>query len=443
MVIRRLTLIFVIAIVFGAFLIVQPRYQQNREQPKIEDRLPKANWMAMIDCVSLSKEINHLLFHYKIPYRDFLTPDFVLSQAKMYGIQLQHPMFVFFNSEKDCGVVAHLSENADLALGVDRLKHFFDVKELSINKQKVYKLHQYNAYVFYGTNYICLYKLPQQLQRIAQAKVDQITPEWISIVHQYRQLGKSALFFSHLNTIQELNAEQLIVYPTFDSTHIYLNTRLTTKDTIPFQLKTEGVNFSRREFTKRAVNLHLDPSYLQAHPQHPLYSFLREQSAKIRFPFDEIMPAWNGDLCFRQGGWININETYIDHELDENFEVSEVIKKRRRQVVGMDVFYSINEGFIDIRKQLQKNGFLTQQDGKYHLLLSPPLNFSQTKQNGTATHTFYAGKYRPQMIPEASSYVLWTHKQTLYHLSIDSIKTFEIVGTLRFQPEKWNFAPPF
>jgi len=446
MVIRNLTLILVVAILFGAFLIVQPRYQHSVQQPSIEDRLPDATWHAIIDCVDFSKEINNLLFRYKMPHRDFLTPDFILSQAKIYGIRLMEAIFIFYNSNDDWGIVAPISENANLKLGIERLKHFFDIKELFINRHKVYYISQYNMYLFHGYNYICLYvgqDIATKIMRIAYSKPNQISPEWISIRQKY-QMGNNNLFVcGHPKYLKNLSFEQINIFPAFDSTHVYLHTVLTSKDTIPFKLKTEGINFQLGEFTKQALNLHFHVEQLKAKPNHPIYRFLQQQSKKISFPFNEFFQQWNGDLSFRKGGWININETYIDHELDENFEVSEIQKTRQRQVIGFDICYSLEPKSKKIRQKLSKSGFLTQQEQKYHLLLSPPLNFKKIKNDSTYTHTFYTSSYPPLMVKEANSYLLWTHKQTQYTLSIDSINTFEIHGNIRFNPEKIKFQSIF
>jgi len=441
MVIRKLTLIFVVAILFGAFLIVQPQNRVAPQQASIEDRLPQASSIAILDCIALSKEINDLLYHYKVPYRDFLATDFILSQSKLYGIQVQHPLFVFFNSINDFGVLATLTEQANLDIGIERLKYFFDVKERIINKQKIYTIEQYNTHIFFGLDYICLYvgsQLSDMLQRIVGAKANQISPEWLALINQQEQLQRKNIVCTRFTEFNSF-IEQCIFYPSFDSTTIRIHTILESKDTIPFTLKNDGLNFPTGEFTKRALNLHINPTYLQNHPSHPLYQYLKQQSKKIRFPFEEFIQQWSGDLSIRQGGWISIIETYIDHQLDDDFEITDVEKTRQQQVIGLDICYSMTPKTSDFLSLMQKTGFMTQQDKKYHLLLSPPLNLKKQMNSIETTHLFHTSKFTPQRIEDNRSYAMWTHKQTKYSTQIDSISTFKIYGTLEFRPEKWTW----
>jgi len=446
MVIRKITLIIVMAILFGAFLIVQPRYQHTKQEISIEDRLPDATWRAIINCVNLSKEINNIMFRYKMPYRDLITPDVILSQAKIYGIRLMEPIFTFYNSTNDWGIIASLSENVNLKLGIERLRHFFTVKEIFVNRQKVYKIQEYNAYIFKGYNYICIYvgdEISKQINRIANAKNNQISPEWIKIIHKYQQTNNNLIVNGQPKELKNLNFEYIDIFPKFDSINVYINTHLISKDTIPLKLKPHGRNFQMGEFTKRAINLHIYTQELKERQTHPIYRLLQKQSKKIRLPFDEFIQQWDGDISFREGGWININETYIDYEIDENFEISEVQKTRQRQVVGFDLYYSLNKQAKDVRKIFEKNGFMTQQEKKYHFLISPPLNFKRIKNDTTHSHSFYTSKYEPKMIQQQTSYLLWTHKQTVYNISIDSITTFGIYGNICFSPEKLNLKSLF
>ena len=155
---RKLTFIFVLAILFGAFLVVNPYLRRPEEPPSLEDRLPDADFMATADCIRLAKEVSGMMYYYKVPYRDFLSPEFILSQAKAYGIHIQNPTYFFANKDGEFGILAELNDSTKLNQGVEKLKHFFDVKELRIARQKVYKIQDFDSYVFYGNDYICFYK---------------------------------------------------------------------------------------------------------------------------------------------------------------------------------------------------------------------------------------------------------------------------------------------
>lgn len=433
---RKLTFIFVLALLFGAFLVVSPYLEKQEEPPRIEDRLPDADFIATADCIRLAREVSGMMFYYKVTYRDFLTPEFVLAQAKNYGLNLQKQMYVFVNKDGEYGIVAELTDSTKLGSGIEKLDHFFDVQEIQVDQQKVYKIKDFNVYLFYGKDFICIYKgehLKKRVNRIVSAKTNQVTPTWMELINQQRYLNKSVVLYSHLTDFDQLNVNQAIAYPVIDSTKIVFHAYLATKDTVPFKMKEGGETFIAGDYTKTFVNLHLDPSYLQAHPEHPINKYLAKQSARIRFPYKEFIKRWNGDIVFQQGGWINVQENYIESELDDDFNVTEVKKSRIVKASGFSVHYSLNQKYPEFVDLLQKNGFLTVQDDKFHLLLSPPLTF---KENKDFSHTFYPTLKAPKMVPSTNSFVMWMHKGTQYKVMVDSINTFELYGNLSFSMEQ-------
>lgn len=432
---RKFTLIFVLAILFGAFLIVSPYLTKKAEPPTIEDRLPDADFMATVDCIRFAKEVSGMMYYYKVPYRDFLSPEFILSQGKAYGLQLQNPTYFFANKNGEYGILVELTDSTKLGQGIEKLKHFFDVKELNIKGQKVYKIDEFQAYLFYENDYICFYKgdsLRKYANHITSAKHNQISPTWIELINQKKYLNKSVVIYSKLDDFKQVSVDQVLAYPEIDSTHVYFYAYLASKDTLPISLKNSGMDFKTGDFTKRAINLHIDPSYLQTHPNHPLYSYLLKQSSRISFPMKDFLAQWNGDLVFQQGGWISVDEKYIESELDDDFNVTEVVKTRQVKVPGFALNYSLKKPSTTLLEVLKKKGFLTEQENKYHLLLSPPLNFVQNQDN---SQTFYASHALPKMEASQKSYVMWAAKGTQFTAYIDSIKTFELYGKLVFSME--------
>ncbi len=432
---RKLTFIFVLAILFGAFLIVNPYLKKAEEPPAIEDRLPDADFMATADCIRLAREISGMMYYYKVPFRDFLSPEFILTQAKAYRLQLQKPAYFFANKNGEFGILAELTDSTKISSGIEKLKFFFDVKELTIAKHKVYKVQDHKVYFLYGNDYIFYYKgdsIKDYVKRITGAKTDQVTPTWIELLNQQKYLNKSIVIYSKLEDFKQISIDQAFAYPIIDSTHVHFYAFMSSKDTIPLKLKDGGMDFKTGEFTKRTINLHLDPTYLQKHPEHPLYLYLQKQSSRIRFPFNDFMVRWNGDLAFQQGGWINIDEKVIESVLDDDFNVTEIVKTKQVKVPGFAVNYSLKNDSNDFIDILKSKGFLTEQEEKYHLLLSPPLHFTKGKDN---SQTFYASKVAPKMIPSEKSYVMWVNKGTQYTVEIDSITTHEFYGKMSFSME--------
>lgn len=429
---RKLTLIFVLAILFGAFLIIRPYINKPEPPPSIEDRLPDADFMATVDCIRLAREISGMMFYYKVSYRDFLSPEFILSQAKSYGLDIQKPTYFFANKDGEFGILTHLIDSTRLKQGIEKLNYFFDVKEIKVKNQKVLKIKGHKAYLFYGNDYLCFYQgdsLKEQISRICYAKTNQVSPYWVELLIQRHTIDKSVLLFSKLEDFKEINIDKAIAYPIFDSTSVYFYTQLKSKDTIPFKLKEGGKNFVQGKFTNLAINLHIDPTYLREHADLPLYKYLMKQRSRIHFPFKEFMNYWGGDLSFQQGGWITVNQKYIESELDEDFNITEVLKSKSMKVSGFALNYSLSNKSNDLINLMMNKGFLTEQEGKYHLLLSPPLNLVNNKDY---TQTFYAAEKSPKMEESSKSFVMWSHKGTQFTAYIDSVKTFDFYGGLSF-----------
>lgn len=430
---RKLTVIFVLALLFGTYLIISPYLDGDKMEVTITDRLPDSDFMATADVFQVAKEVSGMLYYYNVGYRDFLSPEFILSQAKNYGLDLQSTSYVFANKNGEFGLLIPMIDSSRIENGITKLRHFFNVKDIEINKEKVLKLLDHNAYLFYGNDYICYYKgdnIKTNHHRITEAKANQISPYWIDVINQKKYLDKSILICSRLSDFKEVNIDQVVAYPTIDSTHIYFTTYLASKDTLPIKLKPGGMDLVDGEFTKQSINLHLDPTYLKAHPNHPFVKYLMKQSARIRFPIKEFLERWDGDISFQQGGWITVMEQYVESELDDDFNVTEVVKTKEAKVPGFAVYYTISPSTMDFVEIMKKRGFLTLQEEKYHLLLSPPLNLQvDSKQN---THLFYATKGLPKMKESQGSYIMWNHKGTQYNVQIDSVNTFELYATMSF-----------
>ncbi len=429
---RKLTLIFVLAVLFGAFLIVRPYINRPDPPPTIEDRLPDAEYMATVDCIRLAREVSGMMFYYKISYRDFLSPEFILTQAKSYGLDLQKTSYFFGNSNGEFGVLANLIDSTRLNQGIEKLKYFFETKEYKIQKQKVIKLVDHNAYLFYGNDYICYYQgddIKKQIKRICYAENSHISPNWVELINQKHYIDKCAIISSKLPDFDALNIEHALAYPLFDSTGVTFNLQLKTKDTIPFKLKEGGPDFVQGTFTKMALNLHLDPTYLKNHPEHPLYQYLLNKRTRIRLPINDFISNWGGDLSFHQGGWVNVKQNYIESELDDNFNITEVVRTKETKVPGFAMYYSLAENSQRFKDLMLRKGFVTEQEGKFHFLLSPPLNFARTKNN---EEIFYAASVLPKTIRSVKSYVMWSSMRTKFTAKIDSISTFNFYGSLNF-----------
>jgi hypothetical protein len=149
-------------------------------------------------------------------------------------------------------------------------------------------------------------------------------------------------------------------------------------------------------------------------------------SKQISFPFIDFIKAWEGDLCFVEGGTQIIKEEYIETLFDDNFNTIEVKSSRDSIVPGYSLYFSTNnylQTFLDI---LSKKGIMTEENSKYRFLFSPLL--SMKKSNGFIQ--FYSGNKAPRLQKSINNNFTWKDNGTVYRLNIDSLNRNEIFCTL-------------
>ena len=86
---KKISLIFILAISLAAFLVLRPYIFKKTEAPLIVDRLPEADFLGRAYILDVARETSGMLFYHKVPFRDLFSYEFLLSQGKMYGLNLQ------------------------------------------------------------------------------------------------------------------------------------------------------------------------------------------------------------------------------------------------------------------------------------------------------------------------------------------------------------------
>lgn len=432
---RKISLILFLAIGLGGFLVLRPYIFGRKEFPSIQDRLPDAHFLGHAKLLSLAKEVSGMLYFYKVPYREFLSEEFILAQAKTYGLQVQNTSYLFANDDASWGVIIELTDSSKVSAGIQKLKHSFAIKDTLISSKRVYVFKNVQGYLHYDENYIMYYQgnnPTKYIHRVATASVNQISPNWRSFLNEKKYNSMHLAIYSNWSKLKDATINYAIAYPEIDSTHVSLFSNLRSKDTLPFSLKLSGKNFTTGNFTSKLVNIHVNQSRLKRNTNHPLYKYLVAQGKKIGFPTHDFLQAWEGDLSFSQGGLFAGKEKYIESELDEDFNITEVIKTRNIKVPGFALLYSTNENGASFFTKLLNKGVLTEQEGNYYFLLSPPLKLKKNKDQ----HLFYSSYSQPKMEKDSVSHVNWTYRGTEFKFVIDSIKTFEFFGKLSFPMNK-------
>ena len=79
-----------------------------------------------------------MMYYHKLPFRDLTSKEFLLSQGKAYGLNLQKPIYVFGNESGDGGCLIYVRDSLKIAAGLERLRKSVTIKDTIIEKQKVY-----------------------------------------------------------------------------------------------------------------------------------------------------------------------------------------------------------------------------------------------------------------------------------------------------------------
>jgi hypothetical protein len=426
---KKITLIVFLSIGLAVFLYLRPYIFQKESPPRMEDRLPDADFLGKAYLLEVARETSGMMYYHKVPFRDFISYEFLLGQSKMYGLNLQLPTYFFANETGDWGALAHVSDSSKILQGIERLKTIADVSDTVINNRKIYRIKKENAYLTYDRNYLFVYKGPNFkiiFNRITNCKHGDITNTWKSFLREKQFKDEKLVIYSNLKSLKENGLETAIFAHNSDSVSFTLLAYARNKSPLNVSMKEPGKNLLSGDYTNKMLNIHLDITKLRENPEDPLYKWMMKLGKRISFPTKDFIDAWEGDLSFRQGGYQIVKETYIESELDENFNVSEVEKVKDVKVPGFSMLLSFNKNGNRFMNKLFAKGILRQEENFYRFLFSPPLQMKKLKNY----YIFHSGQYTPKTETSAKNNGIWTTKGTKIDFSLDSLSKYEAFGTI-------------
>lgn len=426
---KKITLIFILAIALAAFLVLRPYIFKKTEAPLIVDRLPDADFLGRAYILDVARETSGMLFYHKVPFRDLFSYEFLLSQGKMYGLNLQNPAYLFANETGNWGAIIEVSDSSKILEGIERLRKFVDIKDTMMNNQNVFQIKKENGYLTYSNNYLFIYKganFNAAFKRVTQAKYGDYSPAWKKFLKEKQFKDEKLVLYSNWRKLKENGVKTAIFAHDSDSVSFSLLAYVRNKNPLNVSMKKEGLNFKSGEFTNKMLNVHLNISKLRNAPEDPLYKWLVKTGKKVSFPTVEFIEAWEGDLSMRLGGYQLVKETYIESVLDEDFNVSEVVKEKEVKIPGFSVLFSVNKNGRKLINQLLSKGILTKEDGLYRFLYSPQLKMRNTNDY----FIFHSGQFTPKMESHARNSGIWTQKGTKVEFTIDSLSRHEIFGNI-------------
>ena len=439
---RKLLLIFLLALGFGAFLFFYPWKEVPSEPPTLKNRLPVSAIIGETNLLELSDQISKLLYYYKIPFRDFVDPNIILSQGKKYGLDVQSPLYFFADDSlttiKNWGGMIKVQDSSKIFPVIDILRKRTKIIDTLIDQQTVYFAEKFNVFLTYGSDWLLLYQgdsIQTVLHSIHNATLNRTHPRWKNLLYQSKKNAQVLNAEIQTDKLSDFGVRSALIALSNDSTGLVFNARLNHYDTLAFQIKKDGAALSSQEFTRQMAQLNFDIGRLRKNETHPYRIFMSKLGEKINFPTNELLNAWDGQLAFRRGGIEYIREQYIESVLDDDFNVTEVAKTKTVKISGFALYISSNHLMRDFLTNLQEKGILSKENRKYRLLYSPPLNLKQTD----SSVLFYTNKYAP--VPELNTQneIMWTFNYTPVQFFLDSTGTKDLFGRIKIPLKKIIF----
>lgn len=432
---RKILFVLILASSVGGFLYLKQYISAHRQQPSFEDRLPKADFLGRCYLLDLAKETSSMLFYNKIPFRDFFTQEFLLSQGKNYGLNLQKPLYFFANENGNWGLMIEVTDSSKILPGIQRLGKFLSLTDTTIYEQKIHRLESESGYLTYDKNWLFVYKGTQftnELKQILFAKKNGVAPCWKHFLHEKQFRNEKLVIYSNWKKLQKHGVETALFAHNSDSASFSLLTYVRNKEPLKIKMKQSGYGWEAKGSTSKQVAIHLDISELRKNPKDPIYQYLVQIGKKISFPTVDFLNAWEGDLSFRQGGSTTVKEQFVKSEMDEEFNVVEVKSTRDVLVPGFSLMFSVNENGPHFLNRLFAKGILRKEQNKYRFLASPQLSIMQKK----GYYFFYSGALLTKTEKNSGNHGIWTERGTKVRFSLDSLSSNEVFGTIHIPVDR-------
>lgn len=424
---KGLFIIFLIALL-GSFFYLKPLLYGEVEDPLLEDRIPEGDYLGKLYLFDLAKETNDILFYNQLPFRDMLTPDFLLAQAKSYGIDLQKPAYFFANENKEWGALIEVNDSSKILSGIVRLQKNFELKDTLISEQKIYTFPKENLYMTYGKDWLFVYQgelFPRRLYHVLYSKKGEIKPKWQQFLTDKTFKDEKLVVCANTKKSNPYGLQLALFAHDADSSTFHFKTYFKSKDSLLISQKDSGIAFKHNPNSVKSLNLHLDISKIRNNKNHPAYLWLSKRVKRISFPLDDFLMAWEGDVSFNQGGMISIQESYIESVLDDDFNVTEVKKTKETKVPGFSFLMSTNSHQKEFISKLFARGIIRKTGNVYYVLNSPPL-----KLNLKPEYMYcYASAAMPKTTISSGNSGTWDVNNQSVQFKLDSLNSHEIFMT--------------
>ncbi len=425
-------LIALLCAALALFLYIRPRLFAPDPPPSLLDRLPESEIVGRYNLLDIARETNSLMFKNKVPFREYMTYDFLLGQAKGIGLDIQKTGYFFSNGTDEWGTFVTVIDSSKIQNGLNRLEQYIDISDTIIYNRKVKKIKELGLYIFYDKNYLLVYKGSKFKRRLGKALFaheGDIENSWEKFLKNPIFKKEDIVLYSNSPRLKKFGFDYVLFAHDSDSLNIKLKTYLHSGKNLKIKEKEAGVTFERSKQSTKALDIHLDISEFKKDPNDPLYKWVVSLGKKVSFPTTTFFEVWDGDLSFQEGGTQLIDEEFVEMSYDEEFNPLEIRKTHKVAVPAYSLLFSVNENRQKLVSALFSKGIVTKQGKHYHFLFSPPLTLNILPKSISA----YTSGRSPKIISGSTCNGLWNYKGTDIIFHLDSLKKKEVYGSLEFE----------
>lgn len=408
-----------IAALLGAVLLFKSKLLRSEASIRLQERLPVSEVLIRIKIMELSKELSPILYKYKLPIREFASSDFLLSQGKLYGINIQQEAFMFSKMDMtEWGIMVAINDSSKVINFVDRFRKSTQILDSSTSDVRILHFAEQDIALCYEKNYALIYsgnQLAERLRTIRGVPKSHGENAWKHFFQRTKNQSGPIIAYSEGSFLKPWGIQYAWVHSENDSTNIHLNGYVKTlaPHGITFRKGTKGLPLSSSD--TKAVELHLDSTFKQQEFTQKLSTELHKLGKKIGFPTALFLSAWDGNLSFREGGSVSSTEKIIVTEFDENFNPTEIVRNQNIMVPGYSFMLGVNPSIRRFINALYAKGIIRNEEQKLRFLYAPLLTMKKEKE----IYRFSSSSNFPRLISSDENFVRWTinHEPCLFRLS--------------------------
>ena len=425
---RKVVFILFLISLLISFFFFRSYFYSKKEIPSLLDRVPDADLLGRIKVLEFARQASSMLYYNKLPFRDLLTPEFLLAQAKNYGLDIQRPSYFFGNLDGEYGALFHVNDSSKIYAGIARIAKGSKVKDTIIGKQRLHVFVKNNMFLTFGKEWLFIYQgdsITKRMYHIVYSKKGDQSLLWKSFLKQNKSSTDKLMFCLNNPELKKYGIKKAVFTHQIDSVSFRIKMRLESDAFFALYRKTNGVSFQDLSVNNRLINVHLDVSKLRKTVKMSHYKILAKYNQRINFPIASFLNAWEGDLSYYESDSIMIKEKLIETVYDQDFNSKEVETFNFKKIPSFALLFSVNASIATLLLNLKQKGILCQEKDKYRFLFYPLLSM---KLNENILY-FYSSDEVPKTYLSSRTNASWFYGGRKIKFELDSLNRKEAFGT--------------